>query len=105
MNLGAPIVLHNSTVTSYMNQFALKRCLPKTSADVDKKRYDTTNLREILDRCSLFDNWVVHTGASSGWLEEFRDVCKMRNDYMGHNIEKRLRNRSRNHIYLTSVPN
>ena len=64
-------------------------------------QYDASNLKGILNNCTVFRDWVRHKPANKstaadnyfdpGWLQKFQDVAKMRNDDIGHCNSQRLR--------------
>jgi len=55
-----------------------------------KGQYDASNLKGILNNCNVYTGWVDHE-ESTGWLQSFQNVAKMRNDKIGHNNALRLR--------------
>jgi len=60
MDLESTIYISTSTTRSFMSKFATKKNVPDTPKEVYYHEYDTTNLRNILDRCGIFDGWVSH---------------------------------------------
>jgi len=82
---GAPEI----EVSRKMARGVMARFSPK-HAELVRGQYDATNLKGILNNCSVYAGWTDHT-AFNGWLQTFQEIGKMRNDRIGHNNSFRLR--------------